>query len=218
MKQINIGIADDHPIMIHGVLSLLKDSGDLRVCFTADNIQTLLALTQIRPVDVLLCTYEFVAGPKADGLALLARLKRLTPRTKVLFLSTRSFSHIVTAALDAGAAGFVGKTQTDFTNLPEAICEVKRGNVYLSPSLVGGMLTAMFSRKGPAAGPTSLRADELTVAQLIGEGLSVAQIAARLDLCTRTIFSKKAVAMKKLGARNDAELTVIVRSLNGRCA
>lgn len=209
MKKIRVGVADDHPVVLHGVSELLREHIDIEVCFTVDRIESLIGALTENPVDILLCDYEFEEDTEADGLVLLERVRRLAPETKVLFLSIYSAPHIVIGALEAGAAGFIGKSRADFSNLLTAIRNVANGLLYVPAEM---NRTILGTRE--LTGWGSLSEKEMTVVRFICRGMSVTEIAERLSRSPKTISNQKNSAMKKVGAKNDVELSNIMRDLS----
>lgn len=215
MKKISVGVADDHPVVLVGVSNLLKQHSDLEVRFTTDNVGALLELLRDQPVDVLLCDYEFEGDPMGDGLNLLAKIKRGFPHTRVLFLSAHAESYVVSGALEAGAAGFIGKNRADFANLAAAVRSAYQSDVYLSTTLAGRLLANMFDSNKKTVGLEALSEKEATVARMICGGLSITEVAEKLRRSPKTISNQKNAAMKKLGARNDVELAKVMHGIGG---
>ncbi|AJC47779.1 MULTISPECIES: response regulator transcription factor [Xanthomonas] len=215
MDRIRVGIADDHPIVLLGVTSVLKNTPGIDLLFSCDGIGQLLRELVKQPVDVLLCDYEFESDPQADGLHLLQRLRRLAPQMRLLVLSAHTAPSIVSAALQLGASGFIGKSRADFGNLAAAVQEVASGRLYVPGSLSAALLTTHY-RKNGAIGMDALSAKEATVARMTADGLSLSEIADRLKRSPKTISNQKIAAMKKLGAKNDVELAALLRELDSQ--
>ncbi|HGL4259150.1 response regulator transcription factor [Burkholderia dolosa] len=214
MKRIRVAVADDHPIVLVGIKGILMDAPDIEVSFLADNIKTLLEKVREEPIDVLVCDYEFEDDKEADGLNLLRRLIQLVPDTRVLFLSSHSATHIVSAALAGGAAGFIGKSKADFAVLADAIRRVHGGETYIPPSIATEILANVFSsRTRQTTGVDTLSPRELEVVRLICAGHSITEIAERVCRSPKTISNQKNAAMRKLAVRNDVELARAARDL-----
>jgi two-component system, NarL family, captular synthesis response regulator RcsB len=214
MDKIRVAVADDHPIVLAGIKSILIDAPDIEVLFQADNIKTLLEDVPKQSIDVLVCDYEFEDDDGADGLNLLRRLIQVVPDTRVLFLSSHSATHIVSTALANGAAGFIGKSKADFAVLADAIRRVYGGDTYIPPSIASAILSNVFSTKTrQAAGVEALSPRELEVVRLICAGNSITEVAHRINRSPKTVSNQKNAAMKKLAVRNDVELTKAARDL-----
>lgn len=211
MNKIRVGIADDHPFILLGVEHLLQPNPDIQVCFKSQSIGQLLQLLVEVPVDVLVCDYQFEGDPYADGLNLLDRIRRVAPTVRVVFLSSHSSTHIISAALNAGAAGFVGKGNEGFVSLTTAVRAAKNNSVFLADSIVNKMLSTTGRAAEGGSSLDSLSEKESTVVRMICDGMSIAAIAERLNRSPKTVSNQKNAGMKKLGARNDIELAMIVR-------
>jgi len=214
MRKTRVGIADDHPFVLLGVEHILQSCVDIKTCFRSESIAELLDLLVEVPVDVLLCDYEFEGDPQADGLNLLDRIQRVAPATQVVFLSAHCSTYIVSAALNAGAAGFIGKGREGIQNLATAIRSVRSGIVYLPDSLANKMMSTMGHVAENNASLSALSEKEATVVRMICDGMSIRAIAKRLKRSPKTVSNQKNAGMKKLGVKNDVELVTIVREWN----
>lgn len=213
MNTINVGIADDHPIILRGVSSYLENSHDITVRFAVDQIDQLLESLIEKPVDILLCDYEFEGDPLADGLNLLERVRRLAPHTRVVFLSSHSSAYIVSAALDAGASGFIGKRREHFANLAVAIRSVQNQTIYLPDDIREKLMFLASGESKKNLQLSTLSEREVTVARMICDGMSIGDIATRLNRSPKTVSNQKNAGMKKLGVRNDVELAKAMREV-----
>ncbi|VVU54047.1 LuxR family transcriptional regulator [Burkholderia anthina] len=211
VRKITVGVADDHPLILRGVEYLLSASIDIEMRFQSESIGQLLDMLAAKPVDVLVCDYEFEGDPYPDGLDLLVRIRRTFPGTRVLFLSSHASAYIVSKALDAGAAGFIGKGGEDYVDLAAAIRTVRSGGEYLSSSLKSQALFAESHSRRNGTRIEMLSAKEATVVRMICAGMSIAAIAERLKRSRKTISNQKNAGMKKLGARNEVELATIMQ-------
>ncbi|MFT4066105.1 response regulator [Paraburkholderia sp.] len=211
MRKIRVGIADDHPFILLGVEHILRSCPDIEPCFKSESIGRLLDLLVEVPVDVLLCDYEFEGDPYADGLNLLDRIRRVAPATQVVFLSGHCSTYIVSAALNAGAAGFIGKGREGFIHLAAAVRTVRSGNTYLPDSLSDKMLSGVSHTAENGVSRGVLSEKEATVVRMICDGMSIGAIAERLKRSPKTVSNQKNAGMKKLGAKNDVELVTIMR-------
>lgn len=212
MKTIKVGIADDHPIVLIGVASVLKDQLDMEVVFSCNQIGQLLSHVQEQGLNVLLCDFEFESDPQADGLHLLQRLRRMAPALRLIVLSAHCSPAIVSAAMELGAAGFIGKSRADFSNLANAVRIVAGGGLYVPPHLSSTLLTLHYSKKRTVEN-IKLSPKEVSVAWMTSNGLTISEIAERLKRSPKTISNQKVAAMKKLGAKNDVELAALLQEL-----
>jgi two-component system, NarL family, response regulator NreC len=141
--------------------------------------------------------------PVLSGLETLRRLKAEHIDAKVIFLTMHADAQLATEALRAGASGYVLKHSAG-EELIRAIQEVVEGRVYLTPLLTKDVITTLTE-------PTTQPAVQLTprqreVLQLIAEGRRMKEIAAALQLSTRTVETHKYEMMRALGADSTAGL------------
>jgi DNA-binding NarL/FixJ family response regulator len=139
------------------------------------------------------------AMPGTGGLAATRTILSSMPETAVLMLSMHSEETLVRQAMDAGARGYILKNVSDL-DLPSAIKRVAAGETVLDPAI---------AQRQPLAGERNrLTARELEVLQLICDGLSNRDIAARLNLSVNTVAVHRANIMNTLGVHKTAELVV----------
>ncbi|VVE53119.1 response regulator transcription factor [Pandoraea fibrosis] len=213
MEKIRVGVADDHEVILVGVESALGQCADIDLCFSVNTISDLLEKLASETIDVLLCDYEFAGDPHADGISLLRRILRIAPQTKVVFLSMHTAPHILAEAMSAGAAGYIGKSRQDFVDLCHAVRSANRQAGFLPESLASQLLATVYSGGRKGSGLASLSVKEAAVVRMICSGLSITEVAQRLNRSPKTISNQKNAAMQKLGAKNDVELANIVRDL-----
>jgi DNA-binding NarL/FixJ family response regulator len=133
--------------------------------------------------------------------------------TRVLVLTTFEIEEYVVEALRAGAGGFLGKG-AEPDEVRAAIRTVARGDALLSPVATGALIRRFLARPDRPVDPASTALAVLTdrereVVGLVADGLSNAEIAARLVVSEATVKTHVNRAMAKLGARSRAQLVVI---------
>lgn len=206
--SLRIIIADDHPVVRIGARAVIEKNKVGEVVGEADTAQSLMALLDSQPCDLLITDYSMPGSPLADGFAMIGMIRRHHPDLRVLMLSVSTNLAILRLVLDSGVLGLVNKGSS-MTELPHAIRAVARGQVFISQSLreraeaAGGWSMAGGSR------PLSPR--ELEVLRLLGTGLTVKDISERLHKSVSTISRQKSDAMLELGLTGDAELFDFLR-------
>jgi len=130
------------------------------------------------------------------------------PEIRVLVLSRHQERRFVTAALAAGAAGYLPKTCA-IAELLLAIQEVSRGHYYVSPAITKTVLDEFLQHVASteALGDPSLSPREREVLQLLAEGHTTREIAAILQVSPKTVESHRRQIMHKLDLHSVAELT-----------
>ncbi len=193
---ISVLLVDDHHLVRRGFRRMLEDDPAIAVvgeAATGDEAIRLVA--ELRPRVVVMDA----AMPGTNGLVATRSILASSPDTAVLMLNMHSEETLVRQALDAGARGYILKNVLDL-DLAAAIKRVAAGEMVLDPSV----------RRSPAlAGERDrLTARELEVLQLICDGLSNRDIAARLNVSINTVAVHRANIMKSLGVHKTAELVV----------
>ena len=195
-------LADDHRLVAEGLKSLLAPDFDL-VGVVEDGRSLLEAARVLKP-DVIVAD---IAMPQLNGIEALVQLRQEGDRVPVVFLTMHRDVAYARRALDAGAAGFVLKHSAP-AELVTAIQAALDGKTYLPPQLAGEVLESMKAGPERAADPVaSLTPRQRQVLQLLAEGRSAKEIAARLAISARTVEFHKYQIMESLGLHTNAELT-----------
>jgi len=192
-------LADDHALIRQGLKALLESQGFQVVGEASDGQATLRSAEKTHP-DVAILD---ISMPVLNGMDAARELKKSSPKTKIILLTQHDEDQYVTEALRAGAKGYVLKSQAA-EDLVQAIREVCRGSVYLSPSISRSVVDAYISKTYVSTDPLSGR--ERQVLQLVGEGKSTKDIAIQLGISVKTAESHRARLMKKLDIHETASL------------
>ncbi len=193
--RIRVLLADDHHLVRRGFRRLLEDDPRIEVVGeAADGAEAIALATELRPRVVVMDA----AMPGTSGMAATRAIRAAAPDVDVLMLSMHSESTVVQQALDAGARGYILKNVVDL-DLAAAIVRVAAGETVIDQTLVKPALTGERHRLTPR---------ELEVLQLICDGLSNKDIAARLKLSANTVAVHRANIMSTLGVHKTAELVV----------
>jgi DNA-binding NarL/FixJ family response regulator len=200
-----IVLADDHPIVLAGLRSLIEPEGDLEVVGTAST--GLEALKLVRDVDPDLAVVD-ISMPGLTGIGLLHRLADQGLSARVLILSLHEDRAHVNHALQAGARGYMLK-RTASESAIAAIRAVLTGGIYIDPAIAGH---ALNPKSATAWQPTSKMAAsnltdrEASVLKFAAMGFSNKEIAHRLDVGVKSVETYKARGSEKLGLRSRVEL------------
>ena len=199
-------IADDHRIMREGLRSLLEKTGEFECIAEADDgYQAVMLATELRP-DVVIMD---IAMPNLNGIEATRQIKTALPEVEVVVLSMHATRNYVLQVLQAGASAYLLKDSA-FEELSTALLAISRGGMYLSPAIT--KTAALANLKGGSSGGLAGQAEQLTkrelqVLQLIAEGRSTKDIAARLELSVKTVETHRKQIMDKLEIRSIAGLT-----------
>ncbi|ALV33477.1 response regulator transcription factor [Streptomyces sp. CdTB01] len=210
--MIRVLVAEDQAAVRAGLVLILRSAPDIEVAGeAADGEQAVALARRVRP-DVVLMDVQM---PLLDGVSATRRItgERLAD---VLVLTTFDLDEYVFGALRAGAAGFLLKN-TDARDLLEAVRTVARGEGLIAPA-VTRRLIAEFAA-GPVREPRdpavldALTRREREVLSCLGEGLSNAGIAERLDMAEATVKTHVSRLLGKLELRSRVQAAVLAQEL-----
>ena len=204
-------LADDHPLFLDGLHSLLTSHGIDVVGTARDGVEALEGARTLRP-DVILMDIQM---PRVDGLAALRLVKAELPDIKVVMLTMSAEDQQLFDAIKWGASGYLLKAQDtdDFFTLLEGI---PRGEVALSPGLAGRILQEFRERSTASPGAearngTTLSAREVQVLTLVAQGLTYKEVGATLFLSERTIKYHMGEIVARLHVENRAQAVEYAR-------
>lgn len=204
--SIRVFIADDHGVLRGGLRALLNTQPDMEVVGEAVNGPDAETGIQATEPDVALMD---ISMPGGGGLAAIAAVMRVRPRTRILVLTVHDELGYVRAAADAGAIGYVVKKAVD-TELLAAIRVVAEGRSFMDASLGLGLIERALRPRATAAGPgrhlKNLTVREREVMGRVAEGYTNAQIAEQLRLGVKSIETYRSRLMEKLGLTSRADL------------
>jgi DNA-binding NarL/FixJ family response regulator len=205
---ISVLIVDDQDLVREGLRMLLEAEPDLRVAGEAGNGSQALARARQLDPDVILMD---VRMPEMNGIQATARLVQGGCRARILMLTTFNLDEYVYQALKAGASGFLLKDASR-EQLAGAVRAAPAGETLLAPAITRRLIEDFCRGPAPGSGAAAaagrLSGRELDVVQLIAQGLSNAEIAARLYLSEATIKSHIARTLAKLGLRDRVQVAV----------
>lgn len=207
MFRPRIVLVDDHRLLLDAIAKLIES--EFNVVATFEDGKTLLKeAPQIKP-DVIVLD---IGMPQVNGLTVGVELKKLLPKTKLIYLTMHRNMEAASQAFKLGAAGYVLKSAAG-KELLHAIREVVRGGYYASPELTDGMIGSFVQAFKRMESPHELTDRQKEVLQLISSGLSMKQVAAELDISTSTVAFHKYKMMEQLGVKTNAELISIALTL-----
>jgi DNA-binding NarL/FixJ family response regulator len=209
---IRVLIVDDEPMVCRHLATILSAAGDIEVVgAAADGAEAAEAAVRERP-DLVLMDLRM---PGVDGLAATARIRALPDPPVVLVLTTFDADGYVIEALRAGAAGFLVKS-TPPGELLDLIRVAAQGHTVLSPTAKEGLVAASATARDERARALDrlrgLTEREREVLAGIGDGLSNAQIAARLFLSETTVKGYVSRMFDKLGCDNRTQAGLLAQA------
>ncbi|WP_081080183.1 response regulator transcription factor [Burkholderia cepacia] len=205
---INVIVADNHPVVVMGVVGLLKGQDGICLTSTAGSIDELIKSLAGSPCDVLICDFKFDAEPTRDGTRLIEFILKKYPKIKIIIFTAREELSVVRRVLEMGVAGFIGKSSVTPGALPCAVRAVYSGGIYLDQKVSRMLGGKLYGSKSPAHiyQKSPLTTKEYDVVRKVVRGMSLTDIAKEVNRSIKTISTQKIRAMEKLGAKSDIEL------------
>jgi two-component system, NarL family, invasion response regulator UvrY len=201
---IKVLLVDDHALVRMGIRRLLEDLPDISVIAEAENGEMALSLVKQHQPDVVLLDMKM---PGIDGWEVTRRLHKSNPKSKIIALTALTTELLPTRVLQLGAMGYLTKESSP-EDMADAIRKVHQGQLYLSAEIAQKM--AINSLQATKDSPfDSLSEREMQVVLMIINSMSVADIAERLFLSTKTINGYRYRIFEKLSIKNDVELAYL---------
>ena len=204
-RGLRILLVDDHELVRRGLRGLLNSRRRWRVVGeAADGFEAIEKARKLKP-DIVVLDVDM---PRLNGLEATPRIKQVVPEAKIVILTLHESGEMVRQALEAGAHGFVLKSDLA-ERLVTALNEISHPKLFLTPK-VSDIVTQEFlcretnEKSVPQQKkPTAREAD---VIRLLAQGKANKEIAADLGISVRTAEAHRAHIMRKLGLRSLAEL------------
>lgn len=199
-------IVDDHPVVLSGCKSLFASDASVKIEEATDAKSGYRAFLSKKP-DV---TVIDIGLPDMSGFELMRRIRKDDPGAKVIMFSTNDDPAFVVRAVEAGAQGYVSKTD-DPKVLVKAVRKVAAGDHFISPQLAEAVTFAGAAIKASPASQMSAR--ELEILRLLGRGNKIVEVAEALDISYKTVANTTSLLKQKLGAKNHSDLIRIAVEL-----
>jgi len=192
-------IADDHALFRDGLKALLV-AGEFEIVAEVENGQDAIREARRLHPDVAIVN---IGMPGLNGVDAAREVLRVSPGTKVIVLTMHKDHIYIAESLRAGARGYVLKSR-GAKELLEALREIVRGGIYLSPGLSQEVVESFLRGDKPPESPLSPR--EREVLQLVAEGKTTKEVAATLFISFKTVESHRQRIMSKLDLHETASL------------
>jgi DNA-binding NarL/FixJ family response regulator len=201
--ELRVLVADDHPVVLACVKSLIDAAGDMIVVGEAvDGFSAVKLAAELQP-DVIVLD---ISMPGLNGSKVAERLRETSPRTGILVHTVHEDKGYLRQMLDLGANGFILK-RSSADQLIRAIRDVAKGGLFIDPLVAGKLLSGSSQKQETEIGSHGdLSEREGKVLKLTAAGYSHKEIAARLNVSTKSVETYKARGIKKLGLDSRVEL------------
>ncbi len=199
MDTIRVLIADDHPLILEGLWSLLERQGDLNLVGKATSGPEAVAAALELDPDVILMD---VRMPELDGVEATRRIRAHSPHIRVIILTVYEDDASIFSAIKAGACGYMLK-DIDTDQLVDSIRRAARGESLIHPAIAARVLEEFtrLTREEEQGSPRlfeQLTKREVEILHLLAEGLSNKEIAYRISISEKTVKNHLSSIFSKL--------------------
>lgn len=201
MNNLNVIIADDHPIVLFGIRKSLEQIEGINLVGQFEDSTSLINNIAKLKADILITDLSMPGDKYGDGITLIKYIKRHYPNLSIIVLTMNNNPAILSTVLDLDIEGIVLK-QGAHADLPKALSALQKGKKF-TPENVSKLLEKVNAN---GYGDKRLSPKESEVLRLFAEGFLVTEIAKKLNRSIKTISSQKKSAMLKLGVENDIAL------------
>jgi len=206
MKNLRILIADDHDLVRRGLKALVETHPGWEICGEADSGRDAVTkVEELRP-DIAILD---ISMPELNGVEATRRIRKISPHTEVLILSVHQSDQLIREILDAGAKGYIVKSDSD-RDLVIALEALASHKPFFTPSATEMLLNG-YTKSGahtPLPEPLGerLTSREREIVQLLAEGKSSKEVASDLGISVKTAETHRANIMRKLDLHSVSEL------------
>ncbi len=207
MEKISVVIIDDHPVIRHGVTSVLKKQPDMQVVGESDTAATALPLIKELQPNVAILDITMTG---ISGIDLIPYIKALSEETIIVIYSMHQNHDNIFRAFKAGAKGYVLKVD-EIRDLIDAVREVTQGRIYLSNSFPKTLNEQLLSGKCDDGALAVLSPREHEIANLLAQGMTPDEIGETLFISPKTVRVHRTNIMHKLNCSRSNELLLLLR-------
>ena len=211
MKKITVAIADDHPIVISGLKSLMSLQPEIELVGDTADIELLPGLVEKYKPDILMLDISF---SEKSGLNYIGAIKEKSPSTRVLVLTMHEELSLLREALSKGAAGFLSK-RSIYEDLLYAVKSIINGGTYIHPLMAEKLAHTVYDGGSNDIGLSkdpeqilwallSRREQEVLIG--VAKGLSNKEIGLQYDLSEKTVATYRLRGLAKLKISNKTDL------------
>jgi DNA-binding NarL/FixJ family response regulator len=202
VTPLRIVIADDHAVVRRGVRTLLESQPGWEVAGEATTGREAVELAKRLQPDIVVLDLSM---PELNGLEATRQIVKESPRSEVLVLTMHHSEELTRNVLQAGARGYILKSDAD-QNLIAAVESLKHHKAFLTSTVTEFVLDDYVRQKSGDPGPRAITPREREIVQLVAEGLSSKETAARLGLSVKTVEAHRANIMGKLQLNSVSDL------------
>ncbi len=205
MDKIKILVVDDHPMVLEGMRSMLEQISFVHLNGTAANAYEAIEKIKISLPDIVITDINM---PEISGIELTSKIKTEFPTVKLIAMSTFKERSYISQMIQNGASGYMLKSASK-EEIEEAILSVHEGKLYMSLDINLSADEKQHIGKVPI-----ISSREKEVLELIADGFTNPQIAAKLFISLHTVDSHRKNLLTKFGINNTASLIKLAAKYN----
>lgn len=210
MKKIKLLIVDDHKVVRAGIRLLFQTDNEVNIVGEAEDGEMAIELVKKLHPDVVITD---ISMPNMSGIQLTKKLKEEHPNVKVLIISMHNDDDYIIDALEAGAMGYITKDSND-DEIINAVHSISNDKMYYDSSISDVFAKKLLKQTKSASEIEKLTERELEVLEFIVLGMSNKEIANKLFVSKRTIDNHRTNCMRKISAKNTADIVRIAYQNN----
>lgn len=195
-REVRIVIADDHEMVRRGLVSLLESHPGWKVVAEAETGEAAIRMVKEHTPDIAILDFQMPNG-QVNGLDATREITRETPKVRVLILTMHKNKQLVREILEAGARGYVMKTDTG-RELIKAIDTLLEDKLFFTQTISEILLDGFLEKPEPMRTENLLTKREIEIVSLLARGRSNKEVANELNISLRTAETHRANIMNKL--------------------
>ena len=203
---ITVMLVDDHDVVRQGVKTYLNIQPDIEVVAEAESGETAVSLVEQFAPDVILMDLIMPGG--MDGVEATRQIKQISPRTKIIVLTSYHQDEHIFPAIRAGALSYMLKS-VKAPELADAIRKAIHDEAVLHPRVAARVVQELHGSRLDDVNPfTELTDREMEVLQLVAQGLSNQEIAGKMSVTPKTVRSHTSNILSKLHLQDRTQAAV----------
>jgi two-component system nitrate/nitrite response regulator NarL len=210
LQKIRVAVIDDHPLFREGVIQTFCKSEGFELVAMGASCDDAVQIAKGANVDVMLLDIQLPGG---GGIEAAQLINALPSHTKIIMLTASESEDHVSAALEAGACGYILKGISG-RDLALTVRAVQNGDIYVTPTLAARMLKSIHRRPvvtKPEPAMFILTPREEDILECVAVGQTNKEIANKLNISEKTVKHYMTTIMHKLHVRNRVEAAVKAR-------
>jgi DNA-binding NarL/FixJ family response regulator len=203
----DILVIDDHPIVLDGIRTMLKDEPGFNIIGIARNAAEALSFLEQHSPDIILLD---ISLPDMDGLQLCQKIRLSNKKSKIIGLTSFNEAGMISGLLQRGGNGYLLKNM-ERSELIRAIQTVLKGKIFLSDAANESILAQFHNQKAATEEGPLITRREKEILLMLADGLKGPEIAEKLFLSPLTVETHRKNLCKKLNANSVQLLLKVAR-------